>query len=90
MPSSQSPLFFLGAAVAAAAVGLITAVGMFINDRYKQEKLRHGMAQDIARMDQQMAAMKKELERLRNKEKQKFDLNLNLSIRLLFENVSFF
>lgn len=71
MPTAQSPWFFLGAAVVAAAVGIISAAGMFMKDRYRQEKQRHGMVQDLQRLDQQMATMKRELDHLKGKQKLK-------------------
>lgn len=71
MPSVQSPWVFLGAAFVAAAVGIISAAGFFVQERYKQDRLRHGMAQDMARLDLQLSTMKKELDQLKAKQKHK-------------------
>lgn len=69
--SSTHQWFFLGAAVAAAAVGIISAIGMFVKDQYKHEQVRHKVERDFARMNEELAALKREMDRLKSRQKQK-------------------
>lgn len=66
-PPTANPWLLIGAAV----VGLISAAGMFVVEHVRQEKKRQAMSQDLARMDQQLSAMFRELETLRSLQKQK-------------------
>lgn len=65
--TSNNPMYFLGAAV----VGIVSAAGIFIAEHFRQERRRHAMAQDLARLDQQLCGMRKELEQLRQLQKEK-------------------
>jgi len=65
--TSNNSLYFLGAAV----VGIVSAAGVFIAEHFRQERRRHAMAQDLARLDQQLSGMQKELEQLRALQKEK-------------------
>lgn len=66
-PPTANPWLFVGAAV----VGLVSAAGMFLVEHLRQEKKRQTMCQDLARMDQQLSIMFRELEALRSLQKQK-------------------
>lgn len=65
--TSNNSLYFLGAAV----VGIVSAAGLFIAEHFRQERKRHGMAQDLARLDQQLLGMQHEIELLRNLQKER-------------------
>lgn len=65
-PQVNNPWLFVGAAV----VGLVSAAGMFLVEHLRQEKKRQAMCQDLARMDQQLSVMVRELEALRALQKQ--------------------
>ncbi|XP_017781376.1 PREDICTED: regulator of microtubule dynamics protein 3-like isoform X2 [Nicrophorus vespilloides] len=63
MPSSsgiQSPWFMLGAAV----VGLVSAAGMILAEHLKQERKRHSMTQEMARMDKKISSLIGQVETL--------------------------
>lgn len=65
--STNNPMLFLGAAF----IGIVSAAGVYIAEHIRQERKRQAMVQDLARLDQQMAGMKKELELLRQLQKEK-------------------
>ncbi|KAF5281892.1 hypothetical protein FQR65_LT14476 [Abscondita terminalis] len=60
--TSNSTLYVLGAAV----VGIVSAAGLFIAEHFRQERRRHALVQDLARLDRQLSGMQKELEQLRS------------------------
>lgn len=70
----------LGAAVA----GIVTAVGVVVSEYYRQEKKRHVLTQDLARLDRQMSVMRRELEQLRALQKEKYVLNCLILFVLFF------
>lgn len=63
MPLPQNINAFLGAAV----LGVISAAGMYIFEHYRQEKNRLALAKDLARLDQELSQVKRELKELTNK-----------------------
>lgn len=65
--SSSNPWYLAGAALA----GVISAASIFIIEHYKQEKRRHVLSQDLARLDHQLSIMRRELEQLRDLQKDK-------------------
>ncbi|KAJ8958419.1 hypothetical protein NQ318_002201 [Aromia moschata] len=67
MPVVNSFNAFLGAAV----LGVISAAGLYIAEHYRQEKHRHAMAKDLARLDQELTQVKRELEQLLSKKNEK-------------------
>lgn len=58
--------------IGAAVAGIVTAVGVVVSEYYKQEKKRHVLTQDLARLDRQMSLMRRELEQLRALQKEKY------------------
>lgn len=64
--TSNTNLYVLGAAV----VGIVSAAGMFIVEHFRQERRRHSMAKDLARLDRQVCCLQKELENLRSVQKE--------------------
>ncbi|KAJ8965745.1 hypothetical protein NQ314_003923 [Rhamnusium bicolor] len=60
MPLPDNFNAFLGAAV----LGVISAAGMYLVEHYRQEKNRHAMAKDLARLDHELAQVKRELGQL--------------------------
>lgn len=66
--STQNTWLMVGAAVA----GIVTAVGVVVSEYYRQEKKRHVLTQDLARLDRQMSVMRRELEQLRVLQKEKY------------------
>lgn len=62
---------FLGAAV----LGIIGAAGMFIFERYRQQKVQHTMARDLARLDNELIKIKQELDLMRKKNEKWAKLN---------------
>lgn len=60
MPLSQQFNAFLGAAV----LGVIGAAGLFVVEHLRQEKRRHAMAKDLARLDHELGQVKRELHEL--------------------------
>ncbi|CAH1164709.1 unnamed protein product [Phaedon cochleariae] len=58
---------FLGAAV----LGVISAAGMYLVEHYRQEKTRHQMAKDLARLDQELGQVRRELDQLLTKKRTK-------------------
>lgn len=65
----NNPWYLVGAAV----VGIVGAAGMFIVEHYRQEKRRHVLSQDLARLDQQVSVMRRELEQLRALQRDKYE-----------------
>lgn len=66
-PPAVNPWLFAGAAL----MGLVSAAGMFIVERLRQEKERQAMCRDVARLDRELSIMRRELETLRALQKQK-------------------
>uniref|UniRef100_V5I9V0 Regulator of microtubule dynamics protein 1 n=1 Tax=Anoplophora glabripennis TaxID=217634 RepID=V5I9V0_ANOGL len=67
MPISSSFHAFLGAAV----LGVLSAAGLYLVEHYRHEKCRHAMARDLARLDHELSQVKKELDQLLTKKKEK-------------------
>lgn len=60
--TSNNTLYVLGAAV----VGIVSAAGLFIVEHLRQERRRHALAQDLARLDRQLSGMQQELKQLQS------------------------
>ncbi|KAF5280110.1 hypothetical protein FQA39_LY18144 [Lamprigera yunnana] len=58
--SSNTTFYVLGAAV----VGIVSAASLFIVEHLRQERRRHALVQDLARLDRQLSGMQKELKQL--------------------------
>ncbi|KAJ8976753.1 hypothetical protein NQ317_019416 [Molorchus minor] len=67
MPLSSNLNAFFGAAV----LGVISAAGLYLVEHYRQEKVRHAMAKDLARLDQELSKVKEELDQLLMQKKEK-------------------
>ncbi|KAJ8916674.1 hypothetical protein NQ315_000319 [Exocentrus adspersus] len=67
MPLPNNFHAFLGAAM----LGVISAAGLYLVEHYRQEKTRHAMARDLARLDHELSVVKRELEQLTVKKKEK-------------------
>ncbi|XP_023019666.1 regulator of microtubule dynamics protein 1 [Leptinotarsa decemlineata] len=67
MPAVNNLNAFLGAAV----LGVIGAAGMFLVEQYRQNRVRHAMAQDLARLDQELSQVRRELNQLLSKKTRK-------------------
>lgn len=65
MNNHTNTLFFLGAAV----VGLVSAAGVYLIEQFRQERRRHVFTQDLARLDGQLTNLRKELDVLRQLQK---------------------
>lgn len=63
MPLSQNFNVLLGAAV----LGVLSAAGMYIFERYRQVRNRHAMEKDLARLDKELSQVKRELKELASK-----------------------
>ncbi|XP_060533117.1 regulator of microtubule dynamics protein 1-like isoform X2 [Cylas formicarius] len=50
----------------AAVLGVVGAAGLFLAEHYRQEKVRHAMARDLARMDRELRSLRTELHQLQN------------------------
>ncbi|XP_056645167.1 regulator of microtubule dynamics protein 1-like isoform X1 [Diorhabda sublineata] len=48
----------------AAFLGVISAAGMFLVEHYRHDKVRHAMAKDLARLDQELSQVRRELDQL--------------------------
>ncbi|XP_049825240.1 regulator of microtubule dynamics protein 1 isoform X3 [Aethina tumida] len=68
MPVPNNLNAFLGAAV----LGVISAAGLYLVEHYRQEKRRYAMAKDLARLDQELSTVKRELHDLMAKKRDKF------------------
>lgn len=62
MPAQQNLNAFLGAAV----LGVIGAAGMFLFEKYRQEKMRNAMAKDLARLEKEMSKLRFDLQQLQS------------------------
>lgn len=60
MPLPNNLNAFLGAAF----LGVISAAGMFLVEHYRHDKARHDMARDLARLDQELSQVRRELDQL--------------------------
>lgn len=58
------PLQNLNSFFGAALLGVIGACGMYVFERYRQEKNRVAMARDLARLDQEIRQLKRDLDSL--------------------------
>lgn len=58
------PLNNVNAFLGAAVLGVIGACGMYIFERYRQQKTQVAMARDLARLDHELRQVKQELEQL--------------------------
>ncbi|CAH0549785.1 unnamed protein product [Brassicogethes aeneus] len=67
MPITNNLNAFLGAAM----LGVISAAGMFLVEHYRQERRRYEMAKDMARMDKELSIVKKDLQDLMNKKRER-------------------
>lgn len=65
------PLNNVNAFLGAAVLGVIGACGMYIVERYKQQKTQVAMARDLARLDHELRQVKQELEQLMKQKHQK-------------------
>uniref|UniRef100_A0A1Y1KI55 Regulator of microtubule dynamics protein 1 n=1 Tax=Photinus pyralis TaxID=7054 RepID=A0A1Y1KI55_PHOPY len=74
--TSNSALYVLGAAV----IGIVGAAGMFIVEHFRQERRRHSMVRELARLDRQVCGLQSELEQLRTQKlsKERFRKKHNL------------
>ncbi|KAK5638047.1 hypothetical protein RI129_012342 [Pyrocoelia pectoralis] len=79
--TSNTNLYVLGAAV----VGIVSAAGMFIVEHFRQERRRHSMAKDLARLDRQVCCLQQELEHLRSVQKES---NSRFKKKFVLHNVS--
>lgn len=79
--SSNTNLYVLGAAI----VGIVSAAGMFIVEHFRQERRRHSMVKDLAKLDRQVCGLQKELEHLRSLQKES---NSRLKRKTGLHNVS--
>lgn len=58
------PLENINAFLGAAVLGVIGAAGMYVYESYRQQKNQHAMAKDLARLDNELNKVKRELELL--------------------------
>lgn len=58
------PLDNIYAFMGAAVIGVIGAAGMYIFEKYRQQKNQLGMAKDLARLDHELNQVKRELQLL--------------------------
>lgn len=58
------PLENVNAFLGAAVLGVLGAAGMYIVERYRQQKNQVAMAKDLARLDHELGQVKRELEYL--------------------------
>lgn len=65
------PLDNVNAFLGAAVLGVIGACGMYIVERYNQQKTQVAMARDLARLDHELRQVKQELELLMKKKHEK-------------------
>ncbi|GLV36880.1 hypothetical protein CBL_02285 [Carabus blaptoides fortunei] len=65
MNNHTNAWFFLGAAV----VGLVSAAGVYLVEHFRQERRRHVFTQDLTRLDNQLSNLRKELDVLRQLQK---------------------
>lgn len=56
------PLENVNAFLGAAVLGVLGAAGMYIVERYRQQKNQVAMAKDLARLDHELGQVKRELE----------------------------
>lgn len=70
MPLPQNLNFLLGAGV----FGIVCAATLYVVEQYRQEqdKRRHAMARDLARLNNELAVLRKELDVLLSQQKQKY------------------
>nr|CAH7731261.1 unnamed protein product [Callosobruchus chinensis] len=77
MPIPNNFNAFLGAAL----IGAISAAGLYLVEYYRQQKTKHRMAKDLARLDQEVSQMKKELHILLEKQEKNTKQRRNRSVR---------
>lgn len=66
------PLANVNALLGAAVLGVIGAAGMFIVERMRQQKNQVAMAKDLARLDNELTQVKRELELLIKHKQEKY------------------
>ncbi|XP_044762624.1 regulator of microtubule dynamics protein 1-like [Coccinella septempunctata] len=63
----QTVTAFVGAAV----LGVVSAAAVYVFEHYRQDKNRHAMAQDLVRLDNELTKVRKELEKLMQKQSER-------------------
>ncbi|XP_045465366.1 regulator of microtubule dynamics protein 1-like isoform X2 [Harmonia axyridis] len=66
-PLPQTVTAFVGAAV----LGAVSAAAVYVFQHYQQEKNRHAMAQDLVRLNSELTKVRKELEKLMQKQSER-------------------
>lgn len=67
------PLENMNAFLGAAVIGVIGAAGIYIFEQYRQQKNQVAMARDLARLDNELCQVKRELELLLKQKHEKLD-----------------
>lgn len=67
-PLPQTVTAFVGAAV----LGAVSAAAVYVFQHYQQEKNRHAMAQDLVRLNSELTKVRKELEKLMQKQSERY------------------
>ncbi|CAH2001251.1 unnamed protein product [Acanthoscelides obtectus] len=60
MPTPNNFNAFLGAVI----IGAISAAGMYLFEHFRQQKTKHKMAKELARLDQEVSQVKREVQQL--------------------------
>lgn len=75
MPLPQNFNAFLGAGV----LGIVCAATLYVVEHYRQDRRRHAMAKDLARLDNELAVLRRELDKLMTQQKDKYKNNLKIT-----------
>lgn len=78
MPLPQNVNAILGAGV----FGIVCAATLYVIEHYRQDRRRHAMAKDLARLDSELAVLRRELDNILTTQRQKYFYNLTTNAQL--------
>jgi heme/copper-type cytochrome/quinol oxidase subunit 2 len=67
MPLPQN----INAIIGAGVFGIVCAATLYVVEHYRQDRRRHAMAKDLARLNNELAVLRRELDSLLAQQKQK-------------------